>query len=442
MRNQFDDSSQISQDDEGQDCGSGKISAGGRAIVLFALSVAVFIFSVAMCLYLIEQSRDIEPLPTEAVKINPLEYEVNVPPTQPITQVEDDPYGLELQKPESSYDSPIINILLLGVEQEINDTLILCSVNLAERSLAMLSVPRDTYVAGDYEVPKVKNIYSAYEPAKRIGAVQDAVRGMFGFAADYYFVLDQATLTQSLSLIQGLSFQVPETPDYHSLKSGNQTLDGKTAFELFRFKESWTDVETDPARVQRTFLLRLLDALLEDKTRISEICVKLSEIADTDLTVEELAYLGYLLADFDFEGAYNRALPGGEKEIEKETFYEVDPEKAVEMLNEHFNPLKKELTVYTVNFRQEQGASGDGQYSDYGFPSSTTEETTTESSDGETDPDGSDDPNGSESTGETDSTEATDPTEEPEPTEETDPPTETEETEAPAETGDSDNGTT
>ncbi len=421
MRKQFDDSSR----NPGE--GGGILSPGTRAKILFGLSVAVFIFSVVMCLYLIDRSGDVEPMPTQVRQTEPLEYKVDIPPTQPITQGEDDPYQMELRKPESFYGSAVINILLLGVDKDVNDTLILCSVDLAERSLALLSVPRDTYVAGDYAVPKAKNIYSAYDPEKRVAAVRDAVRGMFGFAIDYYFVLDEATLTQGLSLVEGFSFDVPESPAYHSLKSGKQTLDGKSAFELFRFKKNWTDVETDPARVQRTFLLSLLDTLLEDKERISEACVKLSEVADTDLTVEELAYLGYLLADFNFEDAYSRALPGGEKEIEKQTYYEVDPEKAVEMLNEHFNPMQKELSVFTVNFRQEQGASGEGEFSDYGHSSSTTEETAEDTTDGEEDSDISDPTDGSEDM---------------EDTQETDPPTETETTEAPQETGDSDNGTT
>ncbi len=424
MRKQFDDSSRTPEK------GGGFLSANTRAKILFGLAVAVFIFAVSMCLYLIDRSGDVEPIPTEEMEVKPLEYEVNIPPTPPVTQGEDDPYQLELCKPESAYGSPVINILLLGVEKDINDTLILCSVDLAERSVSMLSVPRDTYVAGDYAVPKAKNIYGAYDPAKRVGAVKDALRGMFGFVADYYFVLDEVTLTQALSLAEGFSFDVPESPAYHSLKSGKQTMDGKTAFELFRFKKDWTDVETDPARVQRTFLLSLLDTLLEDENRISEVCVKLSEVADTDLTVEEMAYLGYLLADFDFVNAYSRALPGGEKEIEGQTYYEVDPEKAVDMLNEHFNPMQKELTVFTVNFRQEQGASGEGEFSDYGHSSSTTETTEKDDSDGETDSDGSEESDNSDST---DGSEAT---------EDTDPPAETEATEAPQETGDSDNGTT
>lgn len=423
MRKQFDDSATVSG---GEERASRSRVAGIRAIVLFVLSVAVFIFSVTMSIYLIRHSADTETMVSVGSQIKPLEYEINVPPTQPVTQGEDDPYQLDLKEPESSYGSPVINILILGLEGDRNDTQILCSVNLSERTLAMLSIPRDTYIAGDYEVPKAKNIYSAYEETKAVSAVKDAVRGMMGFAPDYYFILDEAVLTESLSLINGLSFDVPSSPAYHSLHSGTQTLNGKSAFELFRFKNTWDDVETDPARVQRTFLLALLDALLEDQTRISEICVKVSQVAKTDLTVEELAYMAYLLVDFDFDDAFSRALPGGEKEIDKETYYEVDPENAVELLNLHFNPMQKELSVYSVNFRQEQGASGEGEYSDYGH-SSSTEKPSEEQNDGSGDADEEETESTDSSEGESDNGDSS---------------TNEDTTEAPDESGDSDNGTT
>ena len=455
MRNPFDHSASSREEREAS-TDKGGISPGLRAVVLFALSAAVFLFTVFLCLYLIRSSGNPDSGGNGTSEVKPLEYEINVPPTQPVTQVEDDPYQLELMEPQSGYDSSVINILFLGVEEERNDTQILCSVNLQERSLSLLSIPRDTYVSGDYDVPKAKNIYGAYEEDKRIDGVKDALLGMLGFEADYYFLLDRETLTQALSLTNGLPFEVPEAPAYHSLEKGSQTLDGSAAFELFRYKEDWEEGETDSTRLQRTFLLSLMDALLTDANRISEVSVKLSEVAKTDLSVEELAYLGYLLSDFDFAGAYSRALPGEGKEIDGITYYQVNTDQALTILNDRFNPLEEELTAFSVNFRQEQGDSGEGQYSDYGFSSGTTGETSG-SSDGETSSGGTEETDPTEGTDPTESTDSgqtTEATENPEPTEDTEPteeteaspeteaPVETEATEAPAESGDSQNGTT
>lgn len=348
----------------------GRIDGKLRAYLLLGASALVFVFAIIMCLTLIRQSGELEPYATQEHKVKPIEYQVNSAPTAPITQSGE--VEIQLEAPVSAYGSNRINILLLGVEKDINDTLILLSVDTAARDVSLLSIPRDTYVAGDYKTPKVNQIFKSYDEARRVDAVREALRGMLGFAPDYYFVLDEASLGTMLDCVGTLQFDIPKEPAYHSLGSGEQSFDAKNAFALFRFKNTWTDVETDPPRVQRNFLKALFAQLLSDKEAIGKHCLAISEIADTDLSLGQIAYLAYLLADYDFDDAFSRALPGGEIKVEDDVFYQVNTEDAVEMLNEQFNPLEKDLTIYNVSFRQKQRPSGEGQFSDYGHSSSTT----------------------------------------------------------------------
>lgn len=250
--------------------------------------------------------------------------------------------------------------------------------------MSLLAIPRDTYVAGDYEVPKVKTVYSRFSGQRSVEAVMETVKGMFGFAPDYYFILDKAILSCMVELAGGVSFTIPEEPAYHRLKAGNHTFTSSDAFALFSFKESWEEAGTEPTKVQRDFLLKLFAQLLEDENKIADHCIAISQIAQTDLKTEELAYLAYLLADYDFDDAYSSPLPGKAKNIQGQAYYEVNPDKAVNTLNEYHNPLSKELSVYNVNFRQEQADSGEGEFSDFGHNTTTnattkpTEDSTTE----------------------------------------------------------------
>ena len=345
-----------------------------RALALLGAAAAVFFFALILCITLIAQSADVAQNPTQAV--SPLEYEVRDPgqvPTMPTTSITDEGIvTVDLEAPVSVNDSSQINILLMGVEGDKNDTLIIVGVDTVDRTVSFLSIPRDTYIFGDYELPKVKQVYRSFDAERRVAAVKEAVKDMLGFWVDYYFVLDEATLSAMVTFVDGVEYDVPKDPAYHSLPSGRQTVRADQAFELFRFKQGWTDVETDPPRVQRYFLQKLFAELLEDETAIAKHCLELAQIAKTDLTAGQMAYLAFLLSDFDFENAFSRALPGGEKTIDKITYYEVDIDSAVQMLNEELNPLAKDLTVYNVHFRQEQGATGEGQYSDYGPITTTT----------------------------------------------------------------------
>lgn len=373
-----------------------------RALALLGAAVAVFLFAVILSIRLILQSAVVAQYPTQ--EINPIDYEVFTPvqtTTQPTTSEDETPTtdpSFTPQAPVSVNESTRINILLLGVEGEKNDTLIVASVDTVARTVGFLSIPRDTYISGDYDVPKAKQIYRSYDESRRISAVKEAVKDMFGFWVDYYFVLDEATLATMVSFTDGVEYTVPKNPSYHSLSSGEQVITEETAFELFRFKESWTDVETDPPRVQRYFLQSLFGELVKDQASVVNNSLTLASVAKTDLTAEQMAYLAILLADFDFENAFSRALPGGEKKIDGNTYYEVNIDQAVKMLNSELNPLQKELTVYNVHFRQEQGDSGEGEFSNYGSAatSTTTKKQETEDSDDEDQTDEPDDPDETE----------------------------------------------
>ena len=345
-------------------------SGGAKFFAVFCLLLLVFTLSVSLAL-IHRSGMDPEPLPTTAYEVKPLDYQVNQIPTQPITQGEEEEITIDLREPKGKHNSPILNILLLGVEGEKNDSLILCSIHMSKRSLSFLSIPRDTYIAGNYEIPKISSVYGSVRKERAVSTVIDAVKGMFGFAPDYYFLLDDATVEKAVELAGPIEFHVPDNALYHKLHSGMQKITKDNAFELFRFRDNWTDVETEPTKVQRDFLLKLFSAFLSDKNAIAQRVMTLSEVAQTDLTVEELAYLAYVLADFDFSTAQSRPLPGGENEIAKKLYFQVSPSKAVALINEHHNPLKKDLTIYQVNFRQETKGSGEGEYSDYGHNNKT-----------------------------------------------------------------------
>ena len=400
----------------------GRLSGKTKAWLLLAASVCVFLCAVIMCLSLIQKSAEPVELP-QLDDPKQLQYVVNS--VKPST-VE---MPTEAVAPVSRNDSETLNVLLLtrNGDNRRTDAVLLASVDMETGELALLSFPRDTYVAGNYETPKLSLVYQEADDGKMRGiqAVWEKVANMVGFTPDYYFVLDEASMTAMTGIVGGVNFTVPDSPNYSTLSGGLQRMDGVKAMQLLCYREGYTDVETEPARVQREFLLTLLDALLSDPQTYLENAETIAAAADTDLSAGNLAYLAYLLQNTDVKSAFSRALPGGEIEIDGELFYEVNPEKAIELLNEHFNPNEKALTVYDVSFRQETGDSGSGTYDPYGFSSSTEEPR-----DPDNDPtDNTDDTEDTEDTQDTENTDNTDettaPTEGPEPSPEpTDPPTE------------------
>ena len=351
---------------------AGRLSPPARGVIWLLASLVLFAATVAVCLTLINKSGE------------PIQFGGSTSPKTIKYVVDSDPppqvdAPVELKAPPGVNDSQLLNILVLAVDpaDSSTDTLLLLSVNLQNAEVGMLSIPRDTFVSGNFEMPKIDRVY-AESGTRGVQALKEQIRAMFGFQPDYYFVINEQVLQAALTATGPVSFEVPEEPAYSSLPAGTRQLTAADAMQLLEFTEDYTTVGTEPARVQRTLLQTILDKLLADQEHVQQTAEALVAAADTDLTAQDLMYFGYLLKDTSFAASFSRALPGTEIAIGDYAFYQVDPNEALELINANFNPLDEPLTVFDLNFRQKTGSSTEGDFADFGFTRKTeaTEETT------------------------------------------------------------------
>lgn len=363
-------------------------SRGPRAIVWLFAGILVFLCSVVMCIVLIVRSAESTKQSNIEMHVEDIQYELgdsdegSLAGTTPETSVvETEDTELELTAPVSKNKSDILNILLVGMERKSRrtDTMVVLSVDMKNREAAFLSIPKDTYVTGDFEIPKINQIF-AESGNRGIETLMEKIKDMFGFELDYHFIFDEGALARILDLTGGLEFNVPSGNDYHGFSSGIRNFHGKEAFRIFNYEADYTDVESESTEVQRAFLSSLLDALVKDQEHLIENAEAVCEAGKTDLDFEELAYLGNLLRNCDFRSAYSNVLPGEAVDTDNIEVFQVEPEEALEILNEHFNPLEKDLGIFKVNFRQKQTDSGEGEMPDWGFHNSTSEKETEEES--------------------------------------------------------------
>ena len=385
--------------EEPQEEEESRMQPRSRAFLLMLGAICLFACSVLMCFVLIKQSAEVDAVPMEDPK--EIQYVVNVLP--PATEN----VPVQLEAPESQYGSNRLNFLIIGIDDatDLTNLLMLASVDLHTKDVALISIPRETYISGNFKYPAVFNVYKEAEGgAHGIKAVKEKVKEMIGFWPDYYFVLNTKAINGLIDLTGNIDFEVPAEPAYSELSAGQQSINGAKAVKLLNYRNDFYEITTEPARLQRTFLQTMLTILLRDSDKIDENARAIAAFADTDLSSDDLAFLGHLLQGMDMKAIYSRALPGEVVQAGEAYFYQVDPEEAALMLNESFNPLEDELTVYDLNFRQLAGASGEGEYAAYGFGNGKNN-----TNDNNNDDDGG---------GETEATEATEETEPPEVTEE------------------------
>lgn len=76
------------------------------------------------------------------------------------TYVNDDGEEVEAQfeAPGSLVDG-VYNILLVGTNGTLTDTMMIAHMDTTDHTVALLSVPRDTLIYGNYSVPKLNSVY-------------------------------------------------------------------------------------------------------------------------------------------------------------------------------------------------------------------------------------------------------------------------------------------
>ena len=163
---------------------------------------------------------------------------------------EEMPYLVDPESPffEAFKDKNRVNILLLGVNDGMTDTIMLGSYDLDEQHVDVISIPRDTYYpregARSAAAKKINAIYSLDKAVGTATAVSDV---LFGMPINYYVVIDYDVVKKVVNSMGGvpmnITFHMHYTDPYDKpplkidIPEGYQVLDGDKAVQFLRFRK-------------------------------------------------------------------------------------------------------------------------------------------------------------------------------------------------------------
>ncbi len=228
-----------------------------------------------------------------------------------------------------------INILIMGrggashLGGMLTDSIMVVSLNPSDKSVAMLSIPRDLYVKiPDHKVStKINKAYSIGENEKKgTGAAlaKKTVGDVLDIPIHYYITLDFAGFVKVINVLGGIDVTVeraiydPSYPDENmqgyspfTIKAGQQHLDGKTALKYARSRESTSDFDR-AARQQKVMgaVREKASSLgfLANPKKILDMVSALSDNLRTDFTVNEMKALISLAKDVSSDKIINKVL--------------------------------------------------------------------------------------------------------------------------------------
>lgn len=270
---------------------------------------------------------------------------------------------VEVERP-ASHKEDFYNILVVGTDDEGSrtDTIMIARMDVKDHTVALLSIPRDTVIAGNYNVPKINGVYGSNgKGEKGMQALKSKLAQLLGFEVDGYALVNLDAFIELVDLVGGVEFEVPmdmhyddPTQDlYIHLNKGWQHLDGQKAMQLVRFRKGYATQDIQRTKTQQLFLQALAQKCLEEVsiTNIGAMAEIFMENVVTDLTLGNIAFFGQELLECDFENMFSYTLEGEAVMIRKASCYAIYRNKTLDVVNEYFNPYDAPITSANVTIR-------------------------------------------------------------------------------------------
>lgn len=272
----------------------------------------------------------------------------------------------QVEVPLSQRDG-FYNILICGVDQDKmrTDTVMIARLNTKDHTTALVSVPRDTlcWENPSMKAPKLNSLY-AYGGLRKVGMeyLVDQLEYMFHFRVDGYMLIDLDGFAAVIDLIGGVDFEVAQDMDYDDpsqdlhihLKAGPQHLDGDQSRQLCRFR-SYPMADIARCGVQQEFLRTASEQFFESLgfSQLQELVKLYNKFVTTDLSIGNLIFFGRELMNCELSEAETATLPGTGETVYGASYWILDPEGTLDIINDLVNPYDRNMTPADLHLRLE-----------------------------------------------------------------------------------------
>ncbi len=233
------------------------------------------------------------------------------------------------------------NVLVVGVDKEgkRSDVNMLFSVDAKEKTINLLSIPRDTRVKmPDGSYAKI-NACIGKENGEEL--LIETVKELTGLPVNDFCKVNFEALRNIIDILGGVEFDVPIDMDYDDpaqdlhihLKAGPQTLNGEDAEGLLRFRSGYANADLGRINTQQAFLKEAINQKLRPKYLLKAIPVikEITENLETDMSATYIMKYAWKFRNSDDITFDSFTLPGAPKTISGVSYYLCD-EAAMETL--------------------------------------------------------------------------------------------------------------
>lgn len=241
--------------------------------------------------------------------------------------------------------------LLVGMDKGggNTDSLMIVSYDVANQSVSVGSIARDTRVDVDR---KLKKINAAYALNGGMDGLLEEVSKTFGIPIDFYFRVNVNGFVRLVNAVDGIDFYVPCYMDYDDpyqnlsihYSKGMRHLNGQQALEVCRFRQNNDGSgygDGGRQETQRAVLTAVMKKALANPGKINDYAQIAADNLETNLSLGNLVWFASKALSFNTENLHTMSMPS--KWISPYMY--LDPDETLEIVNEYFNPYVQPRTA-------------------------------------------------------------------------------------------------
>ncbi|WP_245629807.1 LCP family protein [Domibacillus robiginosus] len=199
-----------------------------------------------------------------------------------------------------------VSILFMGIDDNKRrnygdntrtDALVLATLNVKDKTIKMISIPRDTYayIPEEEDYNKINHAHVVGGPKATIEAVEE----LLDVPVDYYVRLNFYAFVDVVNALDGVKFNVPydirekDSSDVHYtyVKEGMQTLNGEEALAVARTRHADSDIERGKRQQQMLQAITKKATSFNSLTKYDELLEAVGSNMRTNLTFSEMKSL-------------------------------------------------------------------------------------------------------------------------------------------------------
>lgn len=194
----------------------------------------------------------------------------------------------------------------------LTDTMMLVFMDMDDKSIDVISIPRDTYV----QIPNhgKEKINAAYSNGGGIERAKETVEYLTGIAIDNYVIVDFNGFVECVDAIGGVEVEVDERmykpSENIDLQPGPATLNGQQALGFVRYRGY---VNGDLGRIehQQYFIKQMADQMLtlSNLTKLPELLSIAIENISTDMDISDMVSIASYVVQMDMADINMHTVP-------------------------------------------------------------------------------------------------------------------------------------